>query len=88
MNNIAEWISTARNIAVQCRLGMTLEAGVAITGFLPVMANELIEKIDGDFIVLINDLNKCHKNSDWLGVADCLEFDLVIWLERLNSASG
>jgi len=67
---------------------MTLEAGVAITGFLPVMANELIEKIDGDFIVLINDLNKCHKNSDWLGVADCLEFDLVIWLERLNSASG
>lgn len=88
MNHIAEWISTARNIAVQCRLGMTLEAGVAITGFLPVMANELIEKIDGDFIVLINDLNKCHKNSDWLGVADCLEFDLVIWLERLNSASG
>jgi len=87
MSNIAEWISTARSIASQCRLGLTLEAGNAITGFLPSMTNELIAQVDNDFLMLISDLDKCHSYADWLGVADCLEFDLVLWLERINSAS-
>ena len=86
MSHIPEWVSTARDIATQCRLGMTLEAGVAMADFLPSMANDVSSQIDNDFLVLINDLNKCHKNTDWLGVADCLEFELVPWLERLNSA--
>lgn len=85
MNQHSEWQFEAREIAAAFRLGASLQAGEPLAAFLGKVAQALGKAPSAqkeDLSRILDELLACHKNSDWLGVADYLEFELVDWLGR------
>ena len=75
-----------REYAVFYRLGRPLEVSKKLTPLLEKLHaftcshsfEEQKEMLDHSLSIL-----KCQENEDWLGLADCIEYDLYYFLNRI-----
>jgi hypothetical protein len=91
MNQHSEWQVEAREIAAAFRCGASLQAGepmAALIGKVAQAPGNAPSEMKDELSRILDELLACHKSSDWLGVADYLEFELVDWLGRLFADKG
>lgn len=85
MSKHSEWEVEAREISTGFRLGASLQAGEPMAALIREVAQALGNApsvLKDDLSRILDELLACHKNNDWLGVADYLEVELVDWLGR------
>jgi hypothetical protein len=88
MMTISFWIDDANSIAKAFRLGAYQQAGEPLANFvnrIALLPESTATTKMPELVQILNELLKCHKSCDWLGVADYLEFELVNWLRKLQS---
>jgi hypothetical protein len=90
MNRFADWSERGRGIARQLRLGMTVPAALSMVELIGDVAQgrgQLPAALEAGFADLVGRLLACQEAHDWLGLADYLEYELVDWLERIETAA-
>jgi hypothetical protein len=81
-SEIAELRRDAAGLAAQFRLGQAVQAALLLEPFLSRYVDRLDQQRAAQIVQVLRAMLECQTRSDWLGLADFLEYDL--W-ERLDS---
>lgn len=85
MTRASQWCAEAKEVARAFRLGASMQAGKPMVELISKVAQEVgnaPSPLKDELSRILDALLASHKRSDWLGVADYLEFELVDWLRR------
>ena len=91
MSRNQDRIDTARGIAVQFRLGMSVPAALTLVDFITAVCADIGRPppaLEAELGQLVGELLACQEAHDWLGLADSLEFELADWFARLDAAGA
>jgi hypothetical protein len=90
MNSSSVLISDAKKIAAEFRLGKNMQASESLAELVTSVGQQSAHAStpkNQELSQILKNLLDCHKNDDWLGVADYLEFELVEWMHGLFTRS-
>ena len=82
-----DWLKTANELALKIRLGLNVEAGLLLVGYIEKLVSaypQFPAEQQHQFQLILSAMLKCQENQDWIGLADYLEYELQQLITDLN----